>query len=415
MNKQEFYDIAINLEKYHEIFSALWKITHPQFSTQVETAAVCFNKDGNCINFLINPNFWGTIDEYNKEFVICHELLHVILIHGIRSKQYRDKYSPDIINICLDLSVNHLLTQLFKFNRFFIKNWHKLCWADTVLQNYDLEPNKSFEYYIDKLPLSPIFKQQIEITDHDYLKDFDEKVSNRIKNILDTIMGTSSNSEDNKNILDQTLSKLEGGQYPGSANISELRFLKNKKLKILKKWESVLHKYMRHTEHEHEHIQWIRANRRISFIKSDILLPSESEIIDRDLGKYKIWLFLDCSGSCYELYNLFNNASKTFNPNKFEVQKFGHSTFVSKNINDCGGGTSFSCIENYIQSQITQGKITKYPDAIFHFTDGEGYRFETAYPSRWYVFLTPKGSEYCYPKGTNFFKLSDFVQESQND
>lgn len=413
--KDEYYELTQRMEKYHEIFSCLWRLSEPRFSEEVPTAAVAFDSCGACIDFMINQEYWESLDDYSKEFVVCHEMLHVILAHGSRTIPYRDKYTGDVLNAALDLAVNHLLTASFGFNRFYIKDWEKLCWADTILKDLDLDPNKSFEYYIDKVKenLTKI-NVDVNIISHEHLESFTEKAQNVIRDSANAISGRLSKdeqAEQNKQIL----SELQGGMSKGETGMFSLFSGKDIVVRKIKKWETVIDKYIRKSEKEREFTQWVRANRRLAFIDSKLLLPSDAEVIDRDFYKYNIWLFLDYSGSCSHLKDIFFKASNTFDPRRFNVKKFAHTTEVGEFIGDTckvyGGGTNFSCIENYIQSQIRAEKLKAYPDAVFHFTDGYGYNFSNPHPERWHVFLTDNGTKTYHPAKTNFFYLKDYVED----
>lgn len=414
MNKQEYYDIVYNLEKYHEVFSTLWRICQPIFTNTIDTAAVFFDKSGNCFNFHINPDFWDSLDDYNKEFCICHEMLHVILNHGLRSSPHRDKYTGNVINVALDLSVNHLLTNLFNFNRFKIKNWEKLCWADTVLEDKDLEPDKSYEHYINKIDPNKI-EQNIIINLHDNLKSFDKDSQETIQKTINTLLGNNDldKNQKQKNETDKLLVEVSKG-YSNDTGLFQTFIGEVKNYRKIKKWESVLDKYVLKSEKDREITQWLRTNRRLNFIKSKLFLPSDAEVTDIDFYRYNIWLFLDYSGSCSNLKNMFFIASQTFDPKKFRIRKFAHTTdvfeFKGNNCNTKGGGTSFQCIENYIQKSIKSGDIKKYPDAVFHFTDGDAAPFMSESPEKWYVFLPTHSYKRAFPQNTNFFELADFVE-----
>lgn len=420
-DKEEYYEIANELQRYHEIFATLWKITTPRFTNEVPTAAVAFNAGGGCIDFMINEEYWNSLDYYTQEFVICHEMLHVILSHGQRMMPFRDKYTPDTLNIALDLAVNHLLTASFGFNRFYIQGWDKLCWCDTVLKDLDLDPNKAFEYYINKVQenLQKVDKKVV-LVGHDYLQSFDDKANSSIRNATNEISKTldeKGQKEQDQQIKDELNQSLMNGlgMSKEETNLFTLFVGDTIKVKKIKRWENVLDKYIHKAEKEREITQWIRTNRRLAFMSSDLLLPSDAEVIDRDYYKYDIWLFLDYSGSCASLKPLFFNASKTFDPRKFTIKKLAHTTevaeFKDNEVKVYGGGTAFTCIENYIQNQIAQKKIPHYPDAVFHFTDGCGDHFKPEYPERWYVFLTKRyQTKTYYPPGVNFFELEDFVE-----
>ena len=71
-----------------------------------------------------------------------------------------------------------------------------------------------------------------------------------------------------------------------------------------------------------------------------------------------------------------------------------------------GGGTSFSCIENYIQSYISKNKLN-YPKAIFIISDGMGNSVKPQKPENWYWFLSVNCIRHI-PKKSKFYNLSDF-------
>lgn len=419
-SKEEYYELSQEIEKYHEIFACLWRISSPRFTDEIPTAAVRFDSKGACIDFMINKDHWDSIDDYTKEFTVCHEMLHVILSHGLRTRPYKDGYTNDTLNIALDLAVNHLLTQSFGFNRFYINDWKHLCWSDTVLKDLDLDPNKSFEYYISKVQEnnSKINHGKILVQSHEYLESFNDKANNIVREAANAVSGKLDHKEQEaQQAQTQDLLNQVSGAPAGFDENAMFSVYSGKDLKVkrIKKWESVISKYISKAEKEREFTQWVRMNRRLAFMDKKLLLPSDSEIIDKDFYKYNIWLFLDYSGSCSHLKDCFFSASNTFDPRRFNVKKFAHTTEVGEFEGDqCkiwGGGTGFQCIENYIQREIGEQKIKGYPDAIFHFTDGEGDYLKTTYPERWHVFLTNHGFKGCYPAKTNFFKLAEFVED----
>ena len=106
-------------------------------STEIPTACVRFDKAGQTIDFLINHDYWNTLTNEQKKFVICHECLHVILYHGLRINNLFDN-DLNIANQALDIVVNHLLIDRFDFNRSDVDPDNKLCWVDTVFQKNKL-------------------------------------------------------------------------------------------------------------------------------------------------------------------------------------------------------------------------------------------------------------------------------------
>jgi hypothetical protein len=151
MNREEFFDISRQLEDCHSIFYKFWEVGKPYFTRTIPTAAVAFNpKDGTYISFVFNPDFWNWLDDYSRRFVIAHEMVHLILRHGLRIK---DCKRTQLANVCLDLVVHRLLTNKFGFDRKKVKSADNLCWKDTVFDNNEhykgpkVEDDKAFEYY----------------------------------------------------------------------------------------------------------------------------------------------------------------------------------------------------------------------------------------------------------------------------
>ena len=319
---EEYNDICRHLERFHEIFGTLWRISNPHYSEEVPTAAVAFNPAGDCIDFIINKKYWESIDDYTKEFVICHEMLHVILEHGQRMIKYKGQYSPDVLNIAVDLAVNHLLLNVFGFNKFHIDGWKDLVWCDTVFKDLELQPNKSFEYYIakikDVLQKVPTMQFQINPKGHDYLENLDKDTADKIKRAINKENKKLSDKEMEEALNDPTrelgYSEIESDYFDSSVR-------KNVKLKKIKPWESVLDKYVAVSEKEREMSQWARINRRMAaFPKSKMFIPSEMESIGYEVSKIQVWFFQDTSGSCVEFADRFFKAAESLPKDRFEVK-----------------------------------------------------------------------------------------------
>ena len=72
------------------------------FTEQVPTAGV----DG--VNLLINPRFWASLDPTEIQFVLCHEIMHCVLLHHLR----RGARDPLKWNLAADHAVNLLLNDM---------------------------------------------------------------------------------------------------------------------------------------------------------------------------------------------------------------------------------------------------------------------------------------------------------------
>ena len=113
VTNDEWMEISFELEKHHAVFYQFWQMGKPVFTDTVKTACVIFDKDGDCVSFQFNPDFWKKLDKQSKLFILCHEMMHVVLDHGIRSKDGND----NLCNTAMDIAVNQLLIDRFGFER----------------------------------------------------------------------------------------------------------------------------------------------------------------------------------------------------------------------------------------------------------------------------------------------------------
>ena len=95
ISKEQFSRLASDLEDKHALFYVMWQLGHIRFTDALPTAAIAFNREGDSIDFLFNPTFWNNSDQTTRQFIICHECLHVALKHGLRMK---DTINPEIVN-----------------------------------------------------------------------------------------------------------------------------------------------------------------------------------------------------------------------------------------------------------------------------------------------------------------------------
>ncbi len=453
----EWREILLDLEMHHGVFYKLWEMGMPVFTTQIDTAAVAFNKGGDFVQFLFNPFFWQRSTPYERLFVICHEALHVILNHGVRMKDTKDR---DACNIALDVVVNHMLTRCFGFDRTRITNWEKLCWVDTVFKQKDgsikkdkgkpIADDDSFEYYLtmlDKYGMPKVGKGKQgdgqpcqgkaagggqkgdDDSDGEGLQTLDDHEvmagdSNDWEEVIDRLDAGIPDME--KATIKPELDKhfqTSPSQRAGTGTGGMWHVAQTKKAKKKQKWETVIKNWVRKKlrAKDDDQEQWARLNRRLVMLPADMFLPSNMEIEEevKDKHKIKVRFYLDTSGSCWHLKDRFFQAAMGIPPERFDVELFCFDTqvvktdLVGKKMYG-GGGTAFDIIEQDVQRAM-HGKDGdgKYPDAVFVMTDGYGNRVVPQMPERWYWFIdggmTEKTltSSYC-PEECGVFKLSDF-------
>ncbi len=409
IEQEEWIKINNKLEKHHSVFYKLWQVGKPRITKEIDTAAIAFDENGEYLEFIFNEDFWKNCSLNKKLFVICHEMMHIILNHGKRATN--KSISKYAINSCLDVVINHMLVSKFGFVRNEIENSDEYCWVDTIFKDKKPSPptNECFEYYLD------LFKEQYG--DGGIGEDFSSspKTVDDHSNLFKDYDKIDLNEEEKSSLYDKIKKHIDENKIPGFLSGSWVA-IKNEKVEQKKKWETVIKKWTVWKIKDENIIkeQWYRKNRRISTLQGDLMLPSEIEIDDFFASKDKIdlWFFLDASGSCIHLKERFFNAAKSLPKNKFDVRLFTFSTHVmgvdmKSNKIYGGGGTSFKILEEKIQNEIKLKK-TKYPNAVFVITDGFGDSINPEKPKNWHWFLTQGGSKNYINKNCNIYYLSDY-------
>jgi len=430
IENDDWLKISYDLEQYHVIFYKLWGMGKPVFTESIPTAAVYFNKEGEYLEFKFNPKFWDSLSHYERLFVISHECLHIVLRHGQRGINCENQ---QLANIAMDICVNHLLVNGFGFNRQALKDNDKICWVDTIFPNKNVPDNESFEYYYNLLNNNPPQKIQEPLDSHSGIGIESEKIDSISKGSSDGDDSSSENSSDKNDKLGDPkdfdkplqdlndfltnedkqdfLNKTTHDLKPGTGSFGSWVQMKVK-VKYKKKWETVIKKWSKKYLSDDVLVdQWVKKNRRYTMLSSNLLLPSEEESDHVEKNRITVWFFQDCSGSCAHLAQRFFKASRTLDPRRFDIKLFYFdtrvipTTFKENNVY-YGGGTSFTCIERYIQDEIKKQDIP-YPECCYLITDGYGDYVKPQYPERWHWFLSTSYRS-CIPTECNVYDLKDF-------
>jgi len=411
IDREDWELIGDNLEDYHSLFYRFWYHGIPSETKDIPTAAIQFNKKGKYVNFLFNPEFWDKSTDYERQFVVSHEMLHLILNHGTRMIGL----NRDVCNIAMDVVVNEMLIDYFGFERDKISFSNTLCFLDTVFgkNGYELDnvlQGQNFEYYYNLIFENATF---IDVSKYFFPDDssFFEG-SNTSRGEIEKAFGKLD--EDATDEMKELEDQDGNPNAPAGAGMGWWSSYGEIEVILKMSWETLFKKFFwENTEVDHE--QWARADRRFHELPDDLILPSDYETIDVDKDKIAIWLFLDVSGSCSHLRDRFLKAYKSIPQNKFEIELFSFDTMVhpvdKKNQKIYGGGgTSFSTIESYIKDKIRNDRL-KYPKIVMLFTDGCGNEVNPLYPERWYWFLSEGMSSYIryyIPKNSNHYNLTEF-------
>jgi predicted metal-dependent peptidase len=436
---EENNEISQSIISHHGVFYQFWQLVRPRYtnSKKYPTACVVFNRENNCIDFIINKKFWNKRTAAQKTFIICHECLHVMLEHGSRASSTLAKINPVMVNACLDIPINEMLVKYFDFNRKEIDKRNKFCWANTVFKEKDVPNDKSYEYYFNKFKNDPDTQEismcgmgseesgdgELETNSHENLNSFNnEDAKKQIEDLIDSL------SDEEKESLKDIAQRIDrnskdgdskNGKMAGTGSGGLTKIMGNIKPKPKRKWESIIKKWSQKiTRKERDQTHWISRNRRASSICSDMFLPSEMEHeIKKNSGdKIDVWMFLDTSGSCIDLAPRFWKASRSLPADKFNVKYHCFDTEVFKlNETDVKEGklygfmgTSFIALESFIQQTIKkEGKRYSNIGAVFVITDGYGDYIKPEKPKKWYWFLSTDCKEYI-PRDSHIFSLKEF-------
>ena len=399
-----------SLVEHHAVFYQFWRLVKPQYSEEVDTACVSFNKEGKCIDFLINQAYWNSVDDIRKKFIICHECMHVLNSHGKRIGTKFSQYG-DQANIAMDIVVNEGLTKFFGFNRAKIDPDDEYIWLDKIFKDDpSVVADNSFEYYLNKLienNIGPAPSKSL-INQHSGLGIPDELVQEIINQLSD------EEGEVLKNIAERSEQgkKKDNGQIAGKSGGQLTKKLDKKPAVFKSKWETIIKKFEKSFgKEETNEAHWITKDRRMYNLNFDMFLPSdiEHEVRKTEKEKIKTYFFMDSSGSCQDLAQRFFDAAKSINPNKFDVEYYCFDTAVykvdiAKRKLFGFGGTSFKSVSDFIY------KKNKVKPHVWILTDGHG-----DYPDipeneekKWSWFLIQGGSKRFVPQNSKIYNLENF-------
>lgn len=409
----EVRELLAFTERYHSLFRAFIEVGQIVFTDRIPTACVTFDKEGRHVSFLWNEEWWNGLDTYNRAFVMCHELIHIVYQHGIRLDK---SYPPEINNIAADLVDNAMLIEKFGFEREKIENWQKYCWFDTVKFNKDNVPqDREFEYYLPIIAADQGGEGNkgdqgqsgesggVVTVESEHGEGFEEITIEELKEVL------GDEFED----LEKEINSLKAGVDAGG----QCRKVDISGVKKLDVWEKVVQKWTVMGRCDYEmalNTRWDRRPRRFEGILSDnskICVPCE--VMDETKvapSKIRLALFMDTSGSCTSFAEHFFKAAASLSK-RFIVDLYCFDTKVypttleSKKLYGFGG-TAFDIIENYIQKNMT-----KYPDAVWVLTDGYGNSVQAEKPERWHWFMLKNHTTSYVEKGSKIHKLADFYNE----
>lgn len=412
---REFDRVVLHLLRFHSVFHTLWRVGRPVFDDSVPTAAIKFDREGNALLFVFNEEFWNSLDDYTRAFIICHECLHIILNHSARAKGM----DPEIANIAMDVAVNHSLVNNFGFNRESVTDANNYCWVDTVFDRPVPESMSFEQYYMMLVNNEP---PSVTLVD----QHFDDEGESHAggKDFEDLICGELSDRLQQRE-LDTLRSKVRDGAFPGGAGspgdplipgTSSHTFTSSSVTRHF--WDKMLEKINDAVQYELRP-QFVFKQRRLSLLSPDFAMPHEHEVEKLLHTKLPLYLYLDCSGSCYHEKNRFFDLAMTIDQKTYAIELFSRTTIVEKMQRlDNGkyistatdGSDDFSAIERHIQECLKNGTVKQHP-IVIHLTDGfdcSRYVVQPSRPDLWFWLITDRGTTRAIPRSCqNIYQMTE--------
>lgn len=372
--KGEKYEVKMETEYNREFFALVDKVNlslmedkdnfYGYFLFQMEkvirfdmTSATSVNFKGAKYVIYFNPIIFLELNMKQMETTIKHEILHIVSQHLIRGKELKDKYSTLAINMAMDVVVNQYLNYLppYAITLEYIN----------VKYNLNLEPYKTFEYYLEKI------QTELDLQEED--DEGEEIDSNENVAVEFDIEKTHDFWDESDEVDEKTLKefteKIADNSQKGSIPIyieGMIKSLKSSKGEL--PWNLYLKKLMGTVE----------ANKKKTTTRRNRRQPNRLDLRGELRGhKAEIAVAIDISGSISdeefkqaikEVLSIVKNHNQEITI--IECDKEVRRAYKVKSIKDVkdrittGGGTEFTPVFEYANN--------KKLNLLVYFTDGKG-------------------------------------------
>lgn len=418
MENMDFEEYSLLEDSFDGEITLFWvmiQLGFPKITKTISRACVSFFPNGE-VDMRINPDFWKKLTFYEKRFVFAHELLHVLYSHGTRMSKMGDKRKA---NVAADIIVNESLVEVFGFDRNKVRFHNSLCWKDTIFgEKEKFTELKNFEHYYHRLLNGegqskntldnhqgdsgvPENYGDNEATSDAFIEKMMGKISELTEEDLESLKEELKNAIGNEN-FDNNDSGFQAGN-----DLSNKILSYEYKISYYQYFKSVIDKWLDSFTFEQEEEQFVFREPFLELVSEKMLIPHSYDEDQDKFEKNRLWVFVDASGSCANFIKDFLKVCGGIPAKYFDVELFSFTTEVAKikkedgkfTITQAYGGTSFSCIDSFIQKSCSKDSQQK-PHYIFVLTDGIASVFKpkSVIPERWHFFLMPYS-------GNKMFKL----------
>jgi len=405
--------ILRSLIKRVPLAKSMIKVGLPTPETRIPTAGIRRDLKTRKISLFINPEFWNSLTNIQKEWLIFHEFGHIFFKHQERSLDPEAKqYPKEILNQAMDICINeYSVRTFFAKEDFFFGPLSIACFCESFPQTADMSTRLSYLDYAKALydikDKEAQGDKETEESEPDEMSDEDaeeliQSLREMRNEMLDYIaeMPTKEKEAIIKDIPEKDLDRLE------------IRIVQNKN------WRKLMHDMSPLTSGKKIATTWTRPNYKTRLLPSGLNLPARSKNVHKPKALHEVAIFLDFSGSCNHTSWSFLESALSFPKAHFKTRIFAffgtimeiknHKT-LDRNFNEHMGGwmdehyciihdfCSGTCPDyaEYNPHEITVASpLSKYPDTVIVFTDGQGKFYkpdfaQSQHSSRW-KFIYPE-------------------------
>lgn len=390
------------------------KLGYPKLSKRIPTAAVSWDKQRNQVCFEFNEKFAESLNDKEFAFVVAHEAMHLAICHIFlimdrigkikRNSTLSDKEKATQsnafmmkANIAADCVVNDSLANIYKLEK--------------QLESIAVYGKKTVGFDCHNLSMSEVYQMLPEVKSytfdvHDWDSFLDEngnidkEFADKIRGFIERNINNSALSDEENQRLQESAEVFQQCQQAGSAPLGQRRPV----VKVSRNFVNWSRLILDIIDAKKQEDKWSRPNRRLGSIYPKVILPKfEPQEIEH------VFVAIDASGSInHDQLSLFVDVVRN-SPKRFKIDAVTFDTKVYPlNIIEedpqGGGGTSFSCVEDYIQKHCK-----KYPKCVVVLTDGHGSAIRPEFPDRWCWLLTDNSTT-TYCSTMKHYNIRDFLK-----
>ena len=346
-------------------------------SNSIETAAT----NGNTIWY--NPVFFSKMTEGQQNFVLMHELFHILLRHGMRNRD--NKRNKAVWNTACDLIINSMLESMIYKMRALKIPFEKPdmglfanIWSAQTAENlYEkiLSDNKKISAKSKVILIRHVYSDSVSdvktkaATIPCDIKDFglsDDEIEHNDRLISELIRKSAS---ENRGTMDSYFVPPELYKLTGTKTLD---------------WKKLLKDFL--SEETSDDTSYTTPERK--YLHMDMILPGHS-MTDEKIDE--IWAFVDSSGSIgkeqmsqflTQLYRISRQFKCIFNICYWDTKVTDvykmiiKEDDIFKSLPRHSGGTDINCVYNW----MAENKVK--PDVMLILTDGYFGRIRSPYFSK---------------------------------